>query len=82
MIEPERRFTQSRVEARATEGSDAPRIGGYAAKFNKRSEDLGGWIEQIAPSAFSMSRGVGWPRVVARYNHDPNMILAPSRAAH
>ena len=29
----------------------------------------------IAPSAFNMSKGVSWPRVVARYNHDPNMIL-------
>jgi uncharacterized protein len=75
VIEPERRYTHSAVEARATEGIDAPRIAGYAAKFNKRSEDLGGWIEVIAPSAFNMSKGVGWPRVVARYNHDPNMIL-------
>jgi uncharacterized protein len=59
----------------AAEGTAGPRIAGYAAKFNKHSEDLGGWIEKIAPSAFNMSRGVGWPRVVAWYNHDPNMIL-------
>ena len=75
MIEPERRFTSSPVEIRATEGAAAPRIGGYAAKFNKRSEDLGGWFEQIAPSAFNMTKGVGWPRVVARYNHNPDLIL-------
>jgi hypothetical protein len=74
-VEPERRYTSSRVEARAAEGTGGPRIAGYAARFNKYSEDLGGWIERIAPSAFNMSKGVGWPRVVARYNHDPNMIL-------
>jgi uncharacterized protein len=75
VIEPERRYTSSPVGLRAADGAASPKIGGYAAKFGKYSEDLGGWIEKIDKSAFNMSRGLGWPRVVARYNHDPNLIL-------
>ena len=75
MTEPERRFTSSPVESRAGEGIDGPRIAGYAAKFNRYSEDLGGWVERIDPRAFNMSKGLGFPKTVARYNHDPNMIL-------
>ena len=48
-------------------------IGGYAAKFNTFSENLGGFTERIAPSFFNKSRGDGWPGVLARYNHDDNM---------
>lgn len=32
-------------------------------------------MERIAPSAFNKSRGNGWPGVIARYNHDDNMLL-------
>ena len=73
MTDAERRFTQVPVEIRA--GADKRTIGGYAAKFNRVSQNLGGFKEQIAPGAFNRSASQGWPDVQARYNHDDNMLL-------
>jgi HK97 family phage prohead protease len=67
----ERRFTSVPVESRAS----GKKIGGYAAKFMKTSRNLGGFIEVIDPRFFNKSRGDGWPDVMARYNHDDNMLL-------
>lgn len=73
MSDAERRFTSVPVEIRA--GSKKNTIGGYAAKFNRMSQNLGGFKEQIAPGAFNRSASQGWPEVQARYNHDDNMLL-------
>jgi HK97 family phage prohead protease len=75
--ETERRFTRGLVEVRADGDEQAPRmrIGGYAAKFNALSQNLGGFVERIDPGFFSKSEGDGWPDVMARYNHDDNMLL-------
>ena len=70
----ERRYTTLTVEVRSRPDT-APKIGGYAAVFNKLSDNLGGFVEQVAPSFFNRSRGRGWPGVIARYNHDDNMLL-------
>ncbi|BDY31406.1 HK97 family phage prohead protease [Mycolicibacterium mageritense] len=78
MTDAERRFTSVRVEVRA--GSDKMTIGGYAAKFNRMSQNLGGFVERIDPAFFNKSRGDGWPDVVARYNHDDNMLLGTTNA--
>lgn len=75
----ERRFTSGVVEVRAAD-SERRTIGGYAAKFHKRSRDLGGFVEQIDSRFFNKSRGDGWPGVLARYNHDDNMLLGTSDA--
>lgn len=72
MSDAERRYTSVPVEIRA---SDKNTIGGYAAKFNRMSQNLGGFVERIDPGFFNKSRGDGWPGVVARYNHDDNMLL-------
>lgn len=74
----ERRFTSVPVEARAT--TDKRTIGGYAAKFDKVSRNLGGFVEKIDRGFFAKSRGDGWPEVVARYNHDDNQLLGTTRA--
>ncbi|MFD5572262.1 HK97 family phage prohead protease [Streptomyces cadmiisoli] len=74
----ERRFTRGLVEVRAA--GDSRTIGGYAAKFNTLSRNLGGFVERIDPGFFAKSEGDGWPRVMARYNHDGNMLLGTSRA--
>jgi HK97 family phage prohead protease len=79
MSDAERRFTSVPVEVRA--GADKPTIGGYAAKFDKTSRNLGGFREKIDPFAFHNSRGDAWPGVVARYNHDDNMLLGTTGAA-
>lgn len=69
----ERRFTAVPVELRTR--NDQKKIGGYAAVFNRFSQNLGGFVEQVSPSFFNKSRGDGWPDVLARYNHDDNMLL-------
>ena len=73
MSELERRFTPVPVELRVA--NDRKRIGGYASVFNSSSRNLGGFVEQVAPGFFNDSRSRGWPDVVARYNHDDNMVL-------
>lgn len=79
MTEMERRFTPGQVDVRASAG-DQRTIGGYAAKFNRLSQNLGGFVEKIAPSAFNRARGNDWPDVQARYNHDDNMLLGTTTA--
>lgn len=78
MTDAERRFTSVRVEVRT--GSDKMTIGGYAAKFNRLSQNLDGFVEQIDNRCFNKSAGDGWPDVVARYNHDDNFVLGTSNA--
>jgi HK97 family phage prohead protease len=75
----ERRFTPGRVEVRASHG-DSRSIGGYAAVFNKLSNNLGGFVEQVEGGAFSRSRTEGFPGVICRFNHDDNMILGSSNS--
>jgi HK97 family phage prohead protease len=73
----ERRWTSVPVEIRAAEKLT---IGGYAAKFDRMSQNIGGFVERIDPGFFDKSRGDGWPGVQARYNHDDNMLLGTSDA--
>lgn len=69
----ERRFFNSTVSFETREGAkDENVIEGYAAVFNKDSEDFGGWTERIAPGAFSE---VLKDDAVALFNHDPNQVL-------
>lgn len=75
----ERLAVTAPVELRAGR-SGTRTIGGYAAKFNRLSQNLGGFVEQIDPAFFNGSRGNGWPDVIARYNHDPNMVLGTTNA--
>ncbi|MBO0917532.1 HK97 family phage prohead protease [Streptomyces laculatispora] len=77
MGDAERRFTRGLVEVRAT---DTRKIGGYAAKFNALSRNLGGFVERIDPAFFAKSEGDGWPEVMARYNHDDNRLIGTTDA--
>lgn len=62
------------LETRST--ADGTWIGGYASVFAPReSRNLGGFIERVAPSAFSDAKMDGWPDVVCRFNHDNNLVL-------
>jgi HK97 family phage prohead protease len=79
MSDAERRFTSVPVEIRAA-AKDKLTIGGYAAKFERMSQNLGGFVEVIRSSFFNKSRGDGWPNVMARHNHDDNMLLGTSGA--
>jgi hypothetical protein len=73
MTELERRYTPVPVQIRARD--QRRRIGGYAAVFNRYSQNLGGFVERVDPAFFNKSRADGWPDVLARYNHDDNMLL-------
>ncbi len=73
----ERRMTRGVVEVRSVEGGGT-RIGGYAAKFNRLSQNLGGFVERIQPGFFDKSRDAGWSGVMARYNHE--LLLATTAA--
>lgn len=56
--------------------SSGPRtIGGYAAVFNRSSENLGGFIEQVHGDFFNRSMSAGWGPVVCRFNHQDNYLL-------
>jgi hypothetical protein len=77
----ERRFTPAVVglvlagSAEERAAGVAPRIGGYAAKFNVYSRDLGHFVEQFAPEIWNKSRGDGWPDAICRFNHDDTQLL-------
>lgn len=59
---------------RVSSDTGKPVIYGYAAKFGVRSDDLGGWVEVIAPTAFDAHLSTS-PDVRALFNHDANLIL-------
>jgi uncharacterized protein len=61
-------------EFRVSKESGKPVIFGYAAKFGVRSEDLGGWVEVLAPDCFEASLATN-PDVRGLFNHDPSAIL-------
>lgn len=77
MLKIEKRYLTPdlRVERRA-EGEIAG-LKGYAAVFNKRSVELWGFYEVVAPGAFADSLAAG-DDVRALWNHDPTWILARS----
>jgi HK97 family phage prohead protease len=72
----ERRLVSSQLELRKNADGN-PVLEGYAAVFGSRSEDLGGFVEQIAPSAFTKTLKDG-ADVRALLNHDPNFVLGRS----
>ena len=59
------------------DGDELPKIEGYAAVFNKDSEDMG-FIERIAPGAFK--KALKTSDVRALFNHDSNIILGRKSA--
>jgi len=67
------------VEVRAAD-TQRRTIGGYAAKFNRPSSDLGGFVERIDPRFFDRSSADGWPGVMARYNHSDDFLLGTTDA--
>lgn len=85
MPDRETRVLSGRVEIRAAEDEQAPsrKVRGYAAVFGKESENLGGqkyqFREIIEQGAFD---DVLMDDVRALVNHDPNMILARSKAGN
>ena len=71
-METERRALTGDVELRS-EGDVLTAVG-YAAVFNARSENLGGFTETVAPGAFKET--LKTQDVLGLVNHDTNMLLA------
>jgi HK97 family phage prohead protease len=72
----ERRTTTGEVEARA-KGSSIY-VEGYASVFEKRSGNLGGFVERVKPTAFNKT--IREADVRALWNHDPQYVLGRSGA--
>lgn len=72
------RTLSTEIRALAPQEDGAPlRFSGYAAVFNVMSPDLGGFMEQIAPGAFTNS--IGADDIRCLFNHDPNHVLGRNR---
>lgn len=72
MVDLERRYTKGGVEFRADEKVGT--LAGYALKFERLSQNLGGFVEQVAPGAVDKSLADGLD-VLARWNHDDAFLL-------
>lgn len=71
------RYTSAAVEFRSSD--DGLRIGGHALKFNRYSQNLGGFVEQIAPGALVKTLADGGD-VLARYQHKDHYLLGRTSA--
>jgi HK97 family phage prohead protease len=65
-------FASQPIEFRSA-GEGKIQAAGYGAVFNKLSQNLGGFVERIAPGAFT--RTLDHQDVRALFNHDPNALL-------
>ena len=77
-MDVERRHLAQPVELRAAVDGVGV-LAGYAAKYMRYSQNLGGFVEQITAGAFAKSLGDKVP-VIARYNHDDNYLLGTTEA--
>jgi hypothetical protein len=77
-LEMERRHLARAVEYRASDAGLGT-LFGYASVYNRYSQNLGGFVEQVSPGAFAKSIG-DRVAVVARYNHDDNYLLGTTEA--
>lgn len=71
MQNKERRGIAKEIRAVGDEGKCI--ISGYAAVFESNSENLGGFIEEIAPGAFD---NANFEECRALFNHDNNYVMA------
>jgi HK97 family phage prohead protease len=78
MRDMEIRQVPGTVELRASDKGIGV-LAGYGAVFNKRSQNLGGFVEQVDPDAFNKSLGDKVP-VVARFNHKDDYLLGTTEA--
>lgn len=73
----ETRYTSGAVALRVE--PDGTKLGGYALKFNKLSQNLGGFVERIAPGALTKTmRDAG--DVLCRFQHADEYLLGRTLA--
>ena len=73
-----RQFQIENLMIEKREDGKPGKISGYAAVFNKRSEDLGWFVEMIASGAFKNALKKSDARALV--NHDSNLILGRQSA--
>lgn len=73
-----RAFELDRLEVRQADGDDVSEIVGYAAVFEKLSEEMWGFREKIAKGAFANS--IKDDDVRALWNHDSNYVLGRNKS--
>jgi capsid assembly protease len=74
MSKQERRFLKEPI-AVSTSDTGKKQIKGYAARFSPvRSQDLGGFVETILPTAFDKCLATN-PDIRALWNHSPDYVL-------
>jgi HK97 family phage prohead protease len=78
----ERRCVPTQFEIRAKQdgtGSTKYVIEGHGAVFNRLSQNLGGFVEQVDPGAFKRTLGDN-PDARGLINHDPSLLLGRTRS--
>jgi len=80
ILTPERRFlTVQEAEIRVEKGPNGARkLIGYAAKFDKLSQNLGGFVEKIHPKAFEKALKTADVRLLR--NHDPDKLMGRTKS--
>lgn len=68
----ERRYTTAGFEYRASGDRTPGTMRGYALKWDRLSQNLGGFVERVAPGAVNLGDGSD---VLARYNHEDDYLL-------
>lgn len=79
MAAVERRYAVTEFEVRAAKSGSGVVVEGHGAVFNSLSQNLGGFVERVAPDAFTKTLADN-PDVRALINHDPSMLLGRSRS--
>jgi uncharacterized protein len=78
---PEVRYITDKPELRSAGEGEPTHITGYASVFKKTSRRLGGFHEQVMPTAFDAAlRNLADTNIVCRYNHKDDMVLGTSQA--
>jgi HK97 family phage prohead protease len=72
-------YDRRALEGPVTMQAETRTVTGYAAVFNSRSNDLGGWFEVIKPGAFAKALSSG-QEVRALFNHEPNYVLGSTKS--
>lgn len=72
----ELRTHTEKVELR--DGEHGPVAFGYAARFDTLSQNLGGFVERVAPATFTKT--IQEADVRALFNHDSNFVLGRNRS--
>ncbi len=73
-MKPTERLFRAELRAAGDGGGALSKISGYAAIFNSRSEDLGGFVEVLAPGCFTKTLAEN-KNILCLWNHNQDYVL-------